>query len=402
MPRNRNAEWLKALLHIIFFMSGIATVLIGQVLPILAAHFALNDLQVSFFFPAQFAGSVCGTLLSSRFARANNYLSSAMFGGIALAIGELLLNIDSYGVCIAGFVFIGLGVGLTLPAINMMIIEVNAERPAAALTVLNFCWGVGAILSKPFVDLFSAPDNLKWTTVVLAVPLLFFSAALAIAARPRGASAAASEAVGASDATTTSQADRLGSDSKIWLTPLAWAIALFNFIHVGFESGMGGWLTTYSGRIEGEPIPHWLSPTLLYFLFFVTGRGVAAILFRYLNENKMLFLGLTTVLAGMIVTLTATATGMLSVGAVIAGFGTSWIFPTNVARFSKTFGPAASRRATPLFVSGTFGAATSTWLIGFVSDRAGNLRMGMLILLIAIVLLLILQTGISLRRTKTI
>ena len=84
MPRPRNVQLLKALLHIIFFLSGIATVLIGQVLPILARHFSLNDLQLSFFFPAQFAGSVCGTLLSSRFARANNYMTSAMLGGVAL------------------------------------------------------------------------------------------------------------------------------------------------------------------------------------------------------------------------------------------------------------------------------------------------------------------------------
>src|SRR5436190_5407287 len=134
MPQTRNAGLLKALLHIIFFLSGIATVLIGPILPVLARHFALSDLQMSFFFPAQFSGSVCGTLLSSRFARANNYMASAMLGGVALAGGELLLNFDSYGVCIAGFVLVGLGVGLTLPSINMMIIEINAERPAAALS----------------------------------------------------------------------------------------------------------------------------------------------------------------------------------------------------------------------------------------------------------------------------
>src|SRR5436190_1098742 len=134
MPSTRNAGLLKALLHIIFFLSGIATVLIGPILPVLARHFALSDLQLSFFFPAQFGGSVCGTLLSSRFARANNYMASAMLGCASLGCGELLLKIDSYGVCIAGFVFVGLGVGLTLPSINMMILEINPDRPAAALS----------------------------------------------------------------------------------------------------------------------------------------------------------------------------------------------------------------------------------------------------------------------------
>ena len=394
MPPTRNAGLLKALLHIIFFLSGIATVLIGQVLPILARHFTLSDLQVSFFFPAQFAGSVIGTIASSRFARANNYMAAAMLGGIAMGCGELLLNFDSFAVCLAGFFFTGLGVGLTLPSINMMIIEVNPDRPAAALSVLNFCWGVGAIVSKPFVDLFSTADNIGLTTVVLAVPLLVFSMLLRAAVGPRRTAShlPASEIKSDSDNT----------DTPIWRTPLAWAIAGFNFIHVGFESGMGGWLTTYTGRLEGEPVVHWLSPTLLYFTLFVAGRGVAPVLFRYLDETKMLFLGLFIVLGGMVLTLSAGTVIMLSLGSAIAGFGTSWIFPTNVARFSKTFGQAASRRATPLFVAGTFGAATSTWLIGYLSDRAGNLHAGMLVLVISIVLLIVLQTALTLASRRSL
>ena len=132
----------------------------------------------------------------------------------------------------------------------------------------------------------------------------------------------------------------------IWRMPIAWAIALFNFIHVGFESGMGGWLTTYTGRLEGQPMVHWISPTLLYFSFFVIGRGVAPVLFRYLNENKMLFLGLGIALTGMIFTLSAHSVIALSVGSTVAGFGTSWIFPTNVSRFSRRLGrrqPAVRR-----------------------------------------------------------
>ena len=387
MPWTRNAGLLKALLHIIFFLSGIATVLIGQVLPIFARHFTLSDLQVSFFFPAQFAGSVIGTFSSSRFAKANNYMSAAMLGGIAMGCGQLLLNVDSFAVCLAGFFSTGLGVGLTLPSINMMIIEVNPDRPAAALSLLNFCWGVGAIVSKPFVDLFSTADSIGLTTVVLAIPLLVFSVVLRAAVGP--------QRTASHSPASESGSDSENRDTPIWRTPLAWAIAAFNFIHVGFESGIGGWLTTYTGRLEGEPVVHWLSPTLLYFTLFVAGRGVAPILFRFLDENKMLFLGLFIVLGGMAIALSADTVTTLSLGSAIAGFGTSWIFPTNVARFSKTFGQAASRRATPLFVCGTLGAASSTWLIGYLSDRAGNLRAGMFVLVVGIVLLIILQAALN-------
>ena len=41
--------------------------------------------------------------------------------------------------------------------------------------------------------------------------------------------------------------------------------------------------------------------------------------------------------------------GPLTIGASLCGIGTSSVFPTNVARFSKTFGSDAMRRATPLF-----------------------------------------------------
>ena len=75
----------------------------------------------------------------------------------------------------------------------------------------------------------------------------------------------------------------------------------------------------------------------------------------------------------------------------------SWIFPTNVARFSQTFGPGASRRSTPLFISGTLGAALSTWTIGFVSGRTGSLLSGMYLLLIAVILLIGLQVVLSIR-----
>ncbi|MBK8465806.1 MAG: MFS transporter [Chloracidobacterium sp.] len=388
MLQPQRVRLLKVLLHIIFLLSGVTAVLVGPILPVLAKHFALNDLEVSFFFPAQFAGSLTGSFITSRLAKHNKYMTAAIIGGVMMAIGMLLMNADSFAGCLVGFFVNGLGIGLTLPSINMMIVEVEPERPAAALSFLNFCWGVGAILCKPFVDLFSTPDSIGLTTIILAVPLLVFSLLLRLAAGP--SKQAAAQTVKDTDA----------DYEPIWRMPIAWAIAFFNFVHVGFESGMGGWLTTYTDRLEGQPITTWLSPTLLYFLFFVIGRGAAPLLFRFLNENKMLFLGLAIVLVGMALTLSAHTILALSLGSSIAGFGTSWIFPTNVSRFSKTFGPAANRRATPLFMFGTLGAASVTWLIGFISNQTGNLRSGMYVLVVSVVVLIVVQIGLSVKTLR--
>jgi fucose permease len=76
-----NTRWIKIVLHALFLVSGAVTVLIGQLLPIMAAHFHLSDLQLSLYFPSQFAGSVAGTFFNTAFARRNQYLLSSMIGG---------------------------------------------------------------------------------------------------------------------------------------------------------------------------------------------------------------------------------------------------------------------------------------------------------------------------------
>lgn len=377
---NPDASGLKIILHVIFFLSGIATVLIGQVLPILARQFSLNDLWLSYFFPAQFSGSMLGTLFSSRFARRDAQLTAAAVGGMAMVLGLLLMNVEVLQFCLAGFFVNGIGIGLTLPSINMTIVELESHRSGAALSLLNFCWGVGAIISKPFVDVFGTANSVGLTTVVLAFALFFPTLLLFISKKDKPVH--------------VHQTDETETGLPIWTMPLAWMIALFNFIHVGFESGIGGWLTTYTERVAGGTTVGWLSPTLLYFSFFVIGRGVAPILFKRLDEIKMLFLGLAIGFAGVVTVSFARDVSLLSVGAVISGFGTSWIFPANVSRFSRAFGQAAIRKATPFFVCGTLGAASVTWLIGYVSDRSGDLRNGMFVLAASVVLLILLQTAL--------
>ncbi len=388
-PLSENNKFLKVLLHLLFLVSGSATVLIGQVLPILARHYDLNDLQLSFYFPSQFAGSLIGTLVNSLFARRSNYLSAAIIGASLMATGLLLLNVDSFAVSLIAFGVNGLGIGMTLPSINMLVLELSPDNAPSALSVLNFCWGFGAILCKPFVDISSRGTNIGMTTLTLAVSMLVFAAVLYFQ-RVK---------IGVADPARSEVVDT--EDVPIWTLPLAWAIAFFNFVHVGFESGMGGWLTTYSERLDSSHSVTWLSPTLAYFALFVFGRAAAPVFFRYLNENRMLMLGLLTILAGMLTTVMAPSVWMLVLGASISGFGTSWIFPTNVSRFSKTFGRAATRRATPFFICGTLGAASSTWLIGFVSDQTGSLRAGMYVLVFAVIILIVLQTGFATRFSRS-
>jgi fucose permease len=379
---------LKILLHAGFFASGIATVLIGQILPILSAKFSLNDEQTGNFFPAQFIGSLTGTILTNWFGKRNRFLLACLIGCFAMGCGVLMLNSSSLEVCLLGFFINGLGIGLTLPSINLLILELDPGRVVSTLSVLNFFWGFGAILSQPFVDFFSRGTNILTPTLILSVTLLTLGTGLLMIPK------------NIEQKPVSSEANVDDFSVLIWTNPVAWAIAAFNFIHVGFESSMGGWLKTYTQRIEGSEAPTLFPPIFLFFVFFLAGRGVAPVLFRFLSKNKMLLLSLLVTLAGVMVLLFARDILTLGIGASVAGFGTSSIFPANLSRFTGFFGPSASRRATPFFICGTLGAASTTWAIGYVSNHSNSLHTGMFLLFFSVLILIALQIVLGFQKPQ--
>ncbi len=389
-PNVESDRLLKFFLHFGFLASGTITVLIGQILPILSNRLALDDTQAGYFFIAQFAGSITGTFSTQPIVKRFGFGGATVFGFLAMTIGILGLNSDDRLICTAAFVVMGFGIGVTLPAINMLTVELNPSNVTPALNFLNFFWGVGAIFCKPFVDLFGTPTSIVQPTAILAVLLFINGATIFFAARR-------------SEPKQSFEQPTSENQTPIWTTKIAWLIALFNFIHVGFESGIGGWITTYADRLPNQSGGiAWLSPTFAYFLFFVLGRLAAPLYSRFLDENKMLLLSLLITTLGIIVLLLGTTLGTLVAGAAIAGFGTSSIFPTNMARFTKTFGAGATRRATPVFICGTLGAALTTWLIGYVSTNYQGLRFGMIVLLGSCLLLVCLQVYLYARSRTTV
>src|SRR6202035_320338 len=77
-----------------------------------------------------------------RFAMKSGLLLMSAGVGLLLA-GPRIMGI----VCIAAS---GFGMGVAIPAANLLVAEVNPSRRSATLNLLNFCWSVGAV-SCPFL-----------------------------------------------------------------------------------------------------------------------------------------------------------------------------------------------------------------------------------------------------------
>lgn len=361
-----------------FFVIGIICVLLGLVLPILSERLSLNDAQAGTLFLAQFSGSITGTLFSGRLIRRLGFADSLLIGFVLMVVGIPGLNAWDLTLCRLAIFTYGLGLGIAIPATNLLAIELTplSERVAAA-NFINFCWGLGAIASQPFVGLLAFGGNLLPVTLVLDGALIAVGVLLVFSGR------------GVEHKTEFADSGRI-SIARIWSSPLAWLIAAFNFLNIGVESGLGGWLTTYSERLEAEG-KMWLNSTIVFFTFLVIGRGLAAIASRRLSENRLLLICSLILTLGVALILMTGSPAIPILGAATAGLGTSAIFPTNMVRFARIFGTEATRNAMPLFIMGTIGGATLSWMVGFVSTRSGRLETGIVVLLAAAALLTVLQ-----------
>ncbi|MFN3330297.1 MAG: MFS transporter, partial [Pyrinomonadaceae bacterium] len=155
-------------LYWLFFLVGISTVLVGQVLPILARRFSISDSESGYFFIAHFAGSLSGIFLYNYQAQKSNFIRTILLGICASATGILLLNADSQVICTIGFFLNGICAGANIPAVNMLVAKLSSLRVSSSLQVLNFFWGVGAISSQPFFHALSSDGSVLLPTVLLA------------------------------------------------------------------------------------------------------------------------------------------------------------------------------------------------------------------------------------------
>src|ERR1700694_5819203 len=127
-----------------FVPIGIATVLLGPMLPTLSSRWSLNYSQAGALFTVQYVASTLAVALSGvmvsrwgfRFAMKAGLL--LMSAGVALLLaGPKILGI----LCIAAS---GGGMGLAVPAANLLVAEVNPLRRSARLNLLNFCRSTGS------------------------------------------------------------------------------------------------------------------------------------------------------------------------------------------------------------------------------------------------------------------
>ena len=358
---------LPALLHTGFVLTGVVNTMLGPLLPVLSARWRLNDAQAGLLFIFEFAGSMLGVAASSfvtprRGPRVSLVLGMGMMGlGTgALELGNWVLGI----ICASVF---GIGLGLTVPTTNLLISELNPGGRAAALNLVNFSWGLGAV-ACPFVVAGLLRVN-RGSLFLYGTAGLLLLLALVLTRVPfhdsdqHGVHAVSISSLGKS----------------YWRSRYVPILGAIFFLYVGSETAVGGWTASYARRIISDRGTAWAMMPSFYWAALLVGRAVAPFLLRHIPELMLARLGLGLGTLGIIALHSATNTTALAISVGLAGLGFSSVYPIAIAMLSHRFGAMASRVAGLMFTLAGLGGATLPWLVGYASTWYGSLKFGLLV-----------------------
>ena len=140
---------LLAILFVGFILSGIATTIVGPMLPVFIRKWSLDDGQAGLFSSVQFLSALVGTLVSGAWMAWRGYRPSLVAGYALIGYGLATLNASTHVNALAATAAFGLGYGLITPGTNLYVAEAGGARSASLLNLLNFTWGVGAMACSP-------------------------------------------------------------------------------------------------------------------------------------------------------------------------------------------------------------------------------------------------------------
>ena len=357
-----------------FVLSGIATVIVGPMLPVFIRRWSLNDSQAGLFSSVQFMAAWIGTLASSAIASWRGYRPALVLGYAMMGGGLAFLNANTHILALAATATFGFGYGLLTAGTNLLVAELGGMRSASLVSLLNFMWGVGA-MTCPLLIAFALKHNQINLTlwgcsafgVVMVVGLLFAS----FGADERHHEAKVSGTGGA------------GPAFHVTLT-----LASLFFIYVALENGIGIWVAEFSKRLaNGISGMTTLAPTFFYGgLTF--GRASAPLALRRLKERTLVLGALALAAAGNTLLIVSPGLYVAIAAVFFAGLGCASVYPIYVAWLSRWYGARAKKIGGILFALASLGGSVGPWLVGSVSQLSGSLRIGLLVPLLSALIMI--------------
>jgi fucose permease len=361
--------------YVSFVPVGVATVLLGPMLPILSARWSLDYAQAGALFPVQYVASTAAVAVSGALVSRFGFRFAIQTGLVLVAIGLALLMAGPRWlavVCIAAY---GGGNGVAVPAANLMVAELNPGRRSATLNWLNFCWSTGAVACPFIVAAAAKAHHVPLFLIIVAASSLLVAFLFTFV--PAVEPPAIENAPG-----TLSLIRR-----RLW--PFLMLGTLF-LVYVGTENGFGFWVASFAKSLGSLTASVALMTPSFFYAALTAGRLLAPFLLRSISEIKLAQSGLLLACAGMAGMIFSHQLPGVLVSACAAGLGLSTIYPITISILSQDFAAASSRVGSVMFVLSNIGGGLFPWIVGLTSDRFGTLKAGLLVPLLGGALMYVL------------
>ena len=367
-------EW--AYLHLGFVLIGISMTMLGPILPYFTHRWNLTDEQAGLFFSTQYFGSFLGTLATSWLLPRLGFSKLISTGYFCFALGLACLGLGPWFLSTMFVAIYGLGYGLANPSINLRATHLPSSNVAAAVSLLNFSWGIGAV-SSPFLVAFFL-GQLSLRALVLSLTACFLALAV-LHFMQKTESSASSEM-------------RPNRSFAVWratLQPAPWiSLALLFLLYVGIEISVGGWVALDEKRMVGFTTAKMAAAPAFFYGFLLLGRFLVPFALKRFSQLALCLGGLALATVGVALVAFAQTPAMLHIGALLAGFGCAPQYPIYITWLAAIFKDDATWLAALFFGAAGIGSSLIPWLVGVVASQTHSLRFGFLLPLASALLMI--------------
>jgi MFS transporter, FHS family, glucose/mannose:H+ symporter len=387
-PVRRTNISASVLAHAAFVPTGMVTVILGPLLPLLMAKWSLTDAQAGYLITAQFLGALFGTVSSSLILPRFSFRRSMAAGQLLMALGIVGLGSNLFVMAAAAVFCYGMGIGLTIPAGNLMVAEISNHGRSSALNLLNFSWSAGAVMCPLLLAAFQRSLGAQFFLYAIALLLVLLIAATVVTL-PSTPVQSRAEAPPAA---------MRPSFLRYVRNPVTVMLGVLFFVYVGTENALGAWLASYAKRASDASLIAWMSVPSYFYGALLLGRAVAPLTLRHLSDAKQASLG--ALLAGLSSALLIASPSVFGIAicAFFAGLGLSTLYPIAIAFLSDSFSAQVWRIGGSMFALSTLGGASVPWLVGFVSTQSRSLRTALMVPLLGCVVMLLIFSRPQWRR----
>ncbi len=358
-------------------MFGIVLTTLGAILPEVIPRFGMDKSAAGSLMTLLSFGILSGSLVFGPIADRYGYkvllalctgLLLVGFEGIALAPSVPVLRV---------FVFLmGLGGGVINGGTNALVADIAEEGRGAGLNLLGVFFGLGAMGVPLLLGGLGARSSYQWIIgIVGAAVLLPLAFILAIPfPKPK-----------------QEQGFPIRLGLRLLGQPTLLLLGSMLFFQSGMEITTGSWSAVFLQETLGVAQSRAVLYLSFYWLGLVTTRLVLGFLLKPAQRLLVMRLALVTAMAGALLTLRSSSTGLAVVGLLLVGAGFAGIFPIVLSFVGDTYPVLSGTAFSIAFVMALTGGMTLPALAGVIGDAYG-LRTSFVLIPVGLVCVAILLT----------